>query len=303
MTYCMGPLYSCVVFSVPVLLATESYVLSPGYCPIDTVSLTDEFTFEFDLEMFTWSGSFIHIFDIVGGGFTLRYSGSIDMLYLLTTWPEQTKAVNRLFKSPDDDNINVHHEIILTQNTVQWKMDGILIVNGNKSEHMTGTFGPVCVPSAGNGYADSSGNKGKISNFQIIPTTKTPTSEPTQSPTTRLDSIEYMYGNVSCNNLHANVGIDYDNQISECRAWCDNRDDCAIFNYFEDFKQINDSRCYIFDTLCDISIDNERKSVIGYFELDKTCVNYPSDWTDNTGDDCDYYKTYNWCSNTTLFSN
>eukprot|EP01083_Nonionella_stella_P104841 300954_1 len=137
--------------------------------------------------------------------------------------------------------------------------------------------------------------------------TKAPTDEPTEfptnSPTTKLDSIEFIEGSVSCTNLYENVGIEYDKGISECMQWCDYRDDCHVFNYFEDFKQINDSRCYIFDTLCDINIDNERSSTIGYFAMDKTCVNYPSDWADNTGDDCDYYETYKWCTNTTIRRN
>eukprot|EP01083_Nonionella_stella_P047795 127939_1 len=134
------------------------------------------------------------------------------------------------------------------------------------------------------------------------PTTQ-PTEFPTNPPTTKLAAIKYIDGNVSCNNLHENVGIQYDKQMQECMEWCSDRDDCEMFNYFEDFKQINDSRCYIFDTLCDVSVDNDRKSVIGYFEFDKQCVNYPSDWTDNTGDDCDYYQSYNWCRNNTLLRN
>eukprot|EP01083_Nonionella_stella_P119529 357373_1 len=73
-----------------------------------------------------------------------------------------------------------------------------------------------------------------------------------------------------------------------------------MFNYFEYFKSVSDSRCYIFDTLCDITIDNARTSVIGYVEFDKQCVNYPYVWRDNVGDNCDYYQTYNWCKNKTL---
>eukprot|EP01083_Nonionella_stella_P275916 937195_1 len=119
-------------------------------------------------------------------------------------------------------------------------------------------------------------------------------------PTTMVDSTEYIDGNFSCNNLHENVGLEYDKAISECITFCDNTDGCEMFNYFEDFKQINDSRCYIFDTSCDINIDNERRSAIGYFGLDISCIDYPFDWKDNTGDSCDYYETYNWCANTTF---
>eukprot|EP01083_Nonionella_stella_P123304 371497_1 len=77
-----------------------------------------------------------------------------------------------------------------------------------------------------------------------------PTDEPTKAPTdepTKLRSLEYIDGNVSCNDLHGNMGIEYDKGISACMEWCDYTNGCKVFNYFEDFKQINDSRCYIFD--------------------------------------------------------
>eukprot|EP01083_Nonionella_stella_P180796 645680_1 len=141
------------------------------------------------------------------------------------------------------------------------------------------------------------------SNAPTKTVTNEPTEFPTNSPTTRLYSADYIDANVSCHNLHENVGLEHDKGSSECIAWCDSRNDCEMFNYFEDFKQINDSRCYIFDKLCDITVDNERKSVIGYSGLDKTCINYPSDWTDNTGDDCQYYDTHNWCKNKTHLRN
>eukprot|EP01083_Nonionella_stella_P130890 397379_1 len=88
-----------------------------------------------------------------------------------------------------------------------------------------------------------------------IQPTDQPTTLPTSSPTTALHSIQSIDGNVSCTNLHENAGIQHDEQITECVEWCSDRDDCEMFNYFVDFKQNNDSRCYIFDTLCDISID------------------------------------------------
>eukprot|EP01083_Nonionella_stella_P286969 976733_1 len=133
--------------------------------------------------------------------------------------------------------------------------------------------------------------------------TDVPTTVPTSSPTTKSLSIQYINGNVSCNNLYENVGIEYDKGASECEEWCNNRADCEVFDYFEDFKEINDSRCYIFDALCDINVDEERKSAIGYFEFDKDCVNYPSNWIDSTGDDCGYYHAYSWCTNKTLLKN
>eukprot|EP01083_Nonionella_stella_P064699 168892_1 len=57
--------------------------------------------------------------------------------------------------------------------------------------------------------------------------------------------------------------------------------------------------CYVIN----VNVDDERTSAIGYFGLDKTCADYPSDWADNTGDDCHYYETYNWCKNATILRN
>eukprot|EP01083_Nonionella_stella_P119530 357379_1 len=135
-----------------------------------------------------------------------------------------------------------------------------------------------------------------------MPTTH-PTFDPTQTPTSQPTTFEYnmkyIDNNASCSNLGDHVGLHYDESLSECVDWCTNRYDCTMFNYFEDFKQVNDSRCYIFDTLCDITIDNGRTSVIVYFEFDKQCANYPYNWRDNFGDDCNYYQTYNWCKNKT----
>eukprot|EP01083_Nonionella_stella_P064133 166886_1 len=119
----------------------------------------------------------------------------------------------------------------------------------------------------------------------------------TTTDDTNQKSPTYAYSNVSCTNLHENVVIQYDGTLAECMDLCYDQDVCEVFNYFTDFKEMNDSRCYIFDTLCTIKSDPSHKSAIGYLEYKKECSNYPTDWADTTGDGCDYYETYHWCAN------
>eukprot|EP01083_Nonionella_stella_P192696 712151_1 len=76
-----------------------------------------------------------------------------------------------------------------------------------------------------------------------------------------------------------------------------------MFNYLEDFKQINDSRCYLFDKLCSIKMDGAYNSVVGYAYFERECLNYPHDWRDSSGDGCGYYKSNNWCTNSTMLRN
>eukprot|EP01084_Bolivina_argentea_P175212 303468_1 len=130
-----------------------------------------------------------------------------------------------------------------------------------------------------------------------------PTPNPTLSLPSKSDmySLQYIDNNASCVELYANRDIQYDITFANCSSWCDYRDDCQMFNYIEHLKQLNVSRCYIFDTICNIRIDNNiPKSIIGYYEFNKKCIDYPFDWTDNVGDDCNYYKSYNWCANSTI---
>eukprot|EP01083_Nonionella_stella_P033199 90879_1 len=75
---------------------------------------------------------------------------------------------------------------------------------------------------------------------------------------------------------------------------------CRMINYYYYFKSTDDSRCYIFDDICDV-VSNDyhtsTQSIIYYKSYNESCMDYPLDWVDSIGDDCDIYKAYNWCKN------
>eukprot|EP01083_Nonionella_stella_P109711 320193_1 len=85
-------------------------------------------------------------------------------------------------------------------------------------------------------------------------------------------------------------------------------DSCRMMDFYYYYKSQHDSRCYIFDDICYV-ISNKNsnykinQSVIYYKSFDPSRSNYPYDWKDNIGDNCDAYTEYNWCDNSTLFRN
>eukprot|EP01084_Bolivina_argentea_P014076 26318_1 len=139
--------------------------------------------------------------------------------------------------------------------------------------------------------------------------TKSPTENPTMMPTKQPTATIYpslinfiQNKNASCVNLVDNVALEYDQSLIDCINDCKNSD-CKIFNYFENFKEINDSRCYVFDKLCNIEMNTDYTSIVGYFEYNRDCLDYPHDWVDNTGDNCNYYVSHDWCLNNVLLKN
>eukprot|EP01083_Nonionella_stella_P211078 763600_1 len=126
--------------------------------------------------------------------------------------------------------------------------------------------------------------------------TANPSSHPTPMPTVDPDIIGYISSSASCHNLYDSHSVEYDLNLSQCTTLCDDSVDCKMFDYFEDFKAINDSRCYMFNDLCQVQFDPNYNSVIGYKQYQRECTNYPHDWVDNTLDSCIYYESHNWCS-------
>eukprot|EP01084_Bolivina_argentea_P047249 87047_1 len=111
-----------------------------------------------------------------------------------------------------------------------------------------------------------------------------PTFNPTPSPTAVIYSMEMRNGSL-CNNLYDNIHIEYEVNLDECIRDCQAMDEnCRMVNFFHYFKSVNDSRCYIFDKVCDI-IDNDNDNhIIAYKILDGLCIDYPFNWVDNIGD-------------------
>eukprot|EP01084_Bolivina_argentea_P158529 276132_1 len=134
------------------------------------------------------------------------------------------------------------------------------------------------------------------------PTTSQPTLNPTHHPTAYPTSNPtypiyepYTVNHYLCTNLVDNVGVFHGETFNQCIDECAN---CKMVNYFNYFKTNNDSRCYIFDKICNIQPDlHTNKSVIVFDAFFKECVDYPYDWIDNTADSCDHYVSYNWCNN------
>eukprot|EP01083_Nonionella_stella_P047443 126962_1 len=114
--------------------------------------------------------------------------------------------------------------------------------------------------------------------------------------------IKYQ-NQMRCDNLANNIDIQYDISKHDCVRTCQQMGlTCRMINYFTFLKTTNDSRCYIFDDVCDIKVvsNYNSQSSIAYRVLDTECHNYPLDWADYAGDACEYYQSFNWCDNGNL---
>eukprot|EP01083_Nonionella_stella_P089621 250120_1 len=110
------------------------------------------------------------------------------------------------------------------------------------------------------------------------------------------DTTHSLYGK-QCVDLTSNNDIQYNTKLDECIQSCiTNQNDCVMINYFNYFKTTDDSRCYMFNHICQIKEDmNANRSVLVYKMLENKCMTYPSDWTDSIGDTCGHYEAYHWC--------
>eukprot|EP01083_Nonionella_stella_P187772 690753_1 len=147
---------------------------------------------------------------------------------------------------------------------------------------------------------------GSILNFDLStdeptmdPTTD-PSSHPTQTPTHHIPSNVKSINESACRNLATNTGLIYGSDLDECIDICGNMGDlCRMINYYYYFKSTNDSRCYIFDDICDVISNDDHtteQSIIYYKTQGDSCAMYPYDWVDSIGDNCNIYKAYNWCT-------
>eukprot|EP01083_Nonionella_stella_P074086 200781_1 len=132
---------------------------------------------------------------------------------------------------------------------------------------------------------------------------ETPTAIPTELPTrfSDLNGMKTIDDGSFCDNLADNYDLIYDINLNQCTHLCRSmRESCRMINFYYYFKSQNDSRCYVFDDVCDVVSKNKKstnQTTMYYKTYDDSCVDYPRDWRDNIGDDCATYSTYNWCEN------
>eukprot|EP01083_Nonionella_stella_P281710 958677_1 len=138
-----------------------------------------------------------------------------------------------------------------------------------------------------------------------------PSQHPTLLPTSKsmFNTMKSMRNLSTCSNLADHYTLMYEIRLKECVELCLTMgDSCRMMDFYYYYKSQHDSRCYIFDDICYV-ISNKNsnykmnQSVIYYKSFDPSCSNYPYDWKDNIGDNCDAYTEYNWCDNSTLFRN
>eukprot|EP01083_Nonionella_stella_P267712 904454_1 len=156
-----------------------------------------------------------------------------------------------------------------------------------------------------------------IANPTSNPTTKGPTINPTSSPTenptimptgsTTLNEMKSIDDGSSCDNLADSYDLIYEISLNECINLCQHMaESCRMINFYYYFKSHNDSRCYIFDDICEVvSNDNHgmNHTTMYYKTYRDSCTDYPHDWVDKIGDNCDIYSTYNWCEDGVVLTN
>eukprot|EP01084_Bolivina_argentea_P051268 94313_1 len=172
-----------------------------------------------------------------------------------------------------------------------------------KSPSKYPTKNPSKAPSKNPSLMPSTSPSTNPSNHPSKNPSMTPTLMPTMQPTLPIYEIDYINGKL-CNNLAESTQLYYDVTLNECinhcRSYKYDGTNCTMINYFYYFKNNNDSRCYIFDKICNIQNDineNVNRSMILYKRFYKQCIDYPNDWTDMIGDSCFYYTFSNWCNN------
>eukprot|EP01083_Nonionella_stella_P095156 267091_1 len=117
-----------------------------------------------------------------------------------------------------------------------------------------------------------------------------------------IDIHQYNYlDDHLCKDLANSIHVRYDvMQMVECIEYCQTMNDCEMINYFAYAVIFMDdayAQCYIFDTLCELSLDsseNTNRSVVAYKKHAENCTDYPV-WRDNEENACTNYTLQNWC--------
>eukprot|EP01083_Nonionella_stella_P269429 911582_1 len=125
-----------------------------------------------------------------------------------------------------------------------------------------------------------------------------PSMQPTSAPTSVAYEMKPIPGHYICGDLSNSKYVVYNTTFTRCMNYhCWNDDDCVMINYIPNLKTLTDSRCYIFDTQCNIYNDAGSGNSIAIRSFDNMCLDYPYDWTDKYVDDCARYEELGWCIN------
>eukprot|EP01084_Bolivina_argentea_P124153 220004_1 len=115
-----------------------------------------------------------------------------------------------------------------------------------------------------------------ISPYQTTPlTTNQPSERPTVAPTLDVAPLN-QHG--ECNNPASAKSRHDFISLSSCIELCE-QDDCVMIQYYDKLQSDADSRCYIFDQICDLSqnVGKRANSSHIYFKNQFTtnyCVDY-----------------------------
>ena len=128
-------------------------------------------------------------------------------------------------------------------------------------------------------------------------TTQQPSMQPTMNPTKTLKPLIREL-DIECTDLTSAyellINIDYDG----CQYECFNDDNCKMVNYFKYLKYNDDTRCYLYNNICNIKNSvNINQTILGYKSYDFNCQSHPNNWYDSVFDDCQFYSDHHWCNN------
>eukprot|EP01084_Bolivina_argentea_P095923 172428_1 len=178
-------------------LIGQGIELKAWNCMQDRLTVNDNLYITYDLALDSYMGfayGWQHIFDIGSQYFFLRYEVSTKRYYFGIEG-QRFFASQRTFSSPQDDGINVHHEIYITRNEFKWTMGNILVLHVSKTPHSSKTGQRVCFPAAGASVVPH----GRISNFvtsSTVPVSQAPYCQRTVFDSSVFDPITVQNGNI-----------------------------------------------------------------------------------------------------------
>eukprot|EP01084_Bolivina_argentea_P233101 392672_1 len=156
------------------------------------------------------------------------------------------------------------------------------------------TFSPTITPTFSPTFSPTITPTFSPTFSPTITPTLSPTSPPTFSPFRWLTLMGYV-----CGNLANSKKIVYEIDISDCIDECMSDMDCVSVYYVPNGKTLTDSRCYVFDTQCNIYHTDLNAQIV--IRVDQFfCEDYPIDWRDIHHDQCYHYVEYELCSNNTV---